>query len=126
MCAERLGDLETWLDDRPLVVAAKVPVGASGDSEPAFAPLPTMIAIRKSGTPARAATIIAIGASMAAAAMLPGPTVAIAAPRTKNMIGINPAFPLQIAIARCAIRSSVPLISARLSARRPAKACRCA
>ena len=40
-----------------------MPVGANGESAPALAPLPTMIAIRKSGMPARAAVAIAIGAS---------------------------------------------------------------
>ena len=56
-----------------------MPVGANGDSAPALAPLPTMIAIRNSGMPARAAVAIAIGASSAAVAMLPGPIDASAA-----------------------------------------------
>ena len=51
-----------------------MPVGANGESAPALAPLPTMIAIRNSGMPARAAVAIAIGASSAAVAMLPGPS----------------------------------------------------
>ena len=66
-----------------------MPVGANGESAPALAPLPTMIAIRNSGMPARAAVAIAIGASSAAVAMLPGPIDASAAPSTKNMIGID-------------------------------------
>ena len=55
-----------------------MPVGANGDSDPALAPLPTMIAIRNSGMPARPAVAIAIGASSAAVAMLPGPIEASA------------------------------------------------
>ena len=66
-----------------------MPVGANGESAPALAPLPTMIAIRNSGMPARAAVAIAIGARSAAVAMLPGPIDASAAPSTKNMIGID-------------------------------------
>ena len=48
-----------------------IPVGADGDSDPAFAPLPTMIAIRNAGMPALPATAIAIGAISAADAMFP-------------------------------------------------------
>ena len=50
-----------------------MPVGANGESDPALAPLPTMIAIRNSGMPTRTAVAIAIGARSAAVAMLPGP-----------------------------------------------------
>ena len=89
-----------------------MPVGANGDSEPALAPLPTMIAIRKSGMPARDAVPIAIGASSAAVAMLPGPIDAIAAARTKNMIGTTPRLPRQRRTAWCASLSSVPLVCA--------------
>ena len=56
-----------------------IPVGANGDSDPAFAPLPTMIAIRKSGMFAFIAVVIAIGATSAAVEMLPGPIDASAA-----------------------------------------------
>ena len=56
-----------------------MPVGANGDSEPALAPLPTMMAIRNSGMPHAAAVAIAIGATSAAVAMLPGPIEASAA-----------------------------------------------
>ena len=51
-----------------------MPVGAKGESAPELAPLPTMIAIRNIGTAARPATAIAIGATSAALAMLPGPS----------------------------------------------------
>ena len=78
-----------------------MPVGANGDSAPALAPLPTMIAIRKSGMPAREAVAMAIGVSSAAVAMLPGPIDDSAAPSTKNMIGIVPAFPRQMRTAWC-------------------------
>ena len=59
--------------------------------------------------PARAAVAIAIGASSAAVAMLPGPIDASAAASTKNMIGIDAALPRQTRTAWCASRSSVPL-----------------
>ena len=61
-----------------------MPVGAKGESDPALAPLPTMIAIRKAGMPARPATAIAMGASNAAVAMLPGPIEASPAARRKT------------------------------------------
>ena len=72
-----------------------MPVGAKGESAPALAPLPTMIAIRNSGMPVRAAVAIAIGVRSAAVAMLPGPIDDNAAPSTKNMTGIVPALPRQ-------------------------------
>ena len=56
-----------------------IPVGANGESAPALAPLPTMIAMRNSGMPLRTAVAIASGASSAAVAMLPGPIEASAA-----------------------------------------------
>ena len=55
------------------------PVGANGESEPACAPLPTMMIIRNAGMAARPATAIAIGASSAAVETLPGPSEASAA-----------------------------------------------
>ena len=85
-----------------------MPVGANGDSAPACAPLPTMIAIRNGGIAARAATAIAIGASIAAVATLPGPSDAMTQPSTKNMTGMSPALPRQMRTAACAMRSSVP------------------
>jgi hypothetical protein len=42
---------------------------------------------------ARAATVIAIGPSMAAVEMLPGPAEAITAPSRKNVTGISPLLP---------------------------------
>ena len=94
---------------RPLTM---MPVGANGESDPALAPLPTMMAIRNSGMPARAAVVIAIGATSAAVAMLPGPIDASAAARTKNMIGTTPRLPRQLRTAWWASRSSVPLTCA--------------
>ena len=70
-----------------------MPVGANGESAPELAPLPTMMAIRNSGMPARDAVAMAIGVSSAAVAMLPGPIDDSAAPSRKNMIGIVPALP---------------------------------
>ena len=89
-----------------------IPVGANGESDPALAPLPTMMAIRNSGIPAAAAVVIAMGATRAAVAMLPGPIDASAAARTKNMIGTTPRLPRQLLTAWWASRSSDPLTCA--------------
>ena len=62
-----------------MIPVTMMPVGATGDSAPAWAPLPTMIAIRNGGMPARPATAIAIGAIIDAVATLPGPSDAISA-----------------------------------------------
>ena len=70
-----------------------IPVGATGDRAPACAPLPTMIAIRNGGMPARPATAIAIGAIIEAVATLPGPSDAITPASTKNITGISPTLP---------------------------------
>src|SRR5688572_2459787 len=88
------------------------PVGANGDSDPEFAPLPTMIAIRNGEIRIRSAVAIAIGASSPVVAMLPGPADASAAPRPKYMIGTTPTRPRQSRIALCATMSSVPLTCA--------------
>ena len=84
------------------------PVGATGERAPDCAPLPTMIAIRKGGIAARPATAMAIGASMAAVATLPGPREAMTAPSTKNITGMSPVFPRQMRTAACVTLSSVP------------------
>jgi hypothetical protein len=89
-----------------------MPVGANGESEPALAPLPTMIDMRKSGMPTREAVAMAIGAMSAAVAMFPGPIDASAKARRKKMIGIMPRLPRQLLTAWCARRSSVPLTCA--------------
>src|SRR5438034_9231491 len=86
-----------------------MPVGANGDSEPALEPLPTMMAIRRSGMPEREAVFIAIGARRAAVEMLPGPNDAIDAARKKNMIGTTPWLPRHARTAWWASLSSVPL-----------------
>ena len=62
---------------RSITPCATMPVGANGDSVPASAPLPAMIAISSGGMPARAATAIAGGASNALAGVAPAPIVAI-------------------------------------------------
>ena len=62
-----------------------MPVGANGDSDPACAPLPTMMIIRNAGMAARPATAIAIGASSAAVETLPGPIDARPHASTKNI-----------------------------------------
>ena len=84
------------------------PVGATGDSDPAVAPCPTMIAIRKAGMCARAAAAIAMGATSAVVAMCPGPSDARTQARAKNIIGISPALPRQRRSACRATLSSVP------------------
>ena len=81
---------------RPLTM---MPVGANGESEPALAPLPAMMAIRNDGIFVRDAVAIAIGTTSAAVAMLPGPIDASTALSTKNMIGITPRFPRQMRTA---------------------------
>jgi hypothetical protein len=67
-----------------------------------------MIAIRNGGMPAREATAIAIGASIAAVATFPGPSDAMAEPSRKNITGMSPVLPRQMRTAACATRSSVP------------------
>ena len=94
-----------------------MPVGANGESDPEFAPLPTMIAIRKSGMPTRTAVAMAIGARIAAVAMLPGPIEASPAASRKNMIGITPRLPRHSRTAWCASRSRVPLHCADVNSR---------
>ena len=89
-----------------------MPVGASGDSDPALQPLPTMIAIRNGEMRIFSAVAIAIGASSPVVAMLPGPADASAAPSAKYMIGTIPTRPRQSRIALCATMSSVPLTCA--------------
>ena len=96
-----------------MIPLTMMPVGANGDSAPELAPFPTMMAIRKRGMPFFTAVAIASGASSAAVAMLPGPIDASAAPSTKNITGIAPELPRQMRTAWCAIRSSVPFVSAR-------------
>jgi hypothetical protein len=84
------------------------PVGANGETAPAWAPLPSMSALRKGGTPACAPTAMPIGASSAAVAMLPGPIEESTSATTKNITGMMPALPRQTATARAARRCSVP------------------
>ena len=88
------------------------PVGAIGDSEPALAPLPIMIAIRNAGMPTCPATAMPIGAMIAVEAMLPGPIDASTNESRKNIIGMTPTLPRQNSTALWAIRSSVPLACA--------------
>ena len=95
-----------------MLLWATIPVGANGDSVPASAPLPAMIAISSGGTPARAATAIAGGASSALAGVAPAPIVATTKPIAKNMIGSAPAWPRHSRTARSVTRASVPLTSA--------------
>ena len=75
---------------RRITPCATIPVGANGDSVPASAPLPAMIAINSGGTPAVAATAIAGGASSALAGVAPAPIVDSSNPMAKNMIGSTP------------------------------------
>ena len=95
-----------------------MPVGANGESAPALAPLPTMIAIRNSGMPPRTAVAIASGATSAAVAMLPGPIDASAAASTKNITGIVPRLPRQMphGVVREPLERAVALRHARRAA----------
>src|SRR6185503_3059156 len=95
-----------------MLLCATTPVGANGDSVPAKAPLPAMIAISSGGTPARAATAIAGGASSALAGVAPAPIVAMTKPITKNIRRNAPACPRHRRTARSVSRASVPLTSA--------------
>src|SRR5262245_11538574 len=97
---------------RAMRSVAMMPVGASGESPPAFAPLASIIAIRKPGMRARPAIPIATGASSAVAAMLPAPIVARPAASRKNTIGISPALPRASRTACAATVSSVPFARA--------------
>ena len=85
------------------------PVGANGESAPAWAPLPSISAVRNGGTPAWAPTAMPIGASSAAVAMLPGPIDDRNSATTKNITGMTPALPRHSVTARAASRCSVPL-----------------
>ena len=93
---------------RFMIPLTTMPAGAKGESDPALAPLPTMMAMRNIGTAARPATAIAIGATSAALAILPGPSDDSALVTTKNMIGMRPTLPRQTCMARWATLSSVP------------------
>ena len=77
-----------------------IPVGANGESAPDPAPLPTMMAMRNGGMRARPATAIAIGASIAAVEMLPGPSDAIPQreeeERHRNEPGVATAHPQRL------------------------------
>ena len=95
-----------------MLLLTMMPVGAKRDSAPAWAPLPTIKAIRNGGISARKATAIAIGARIAVVAMLPGPTLDSVTAMMKNMIGMTPALPLQARTAREAMRPRVPLLFA--------------
>ena len=88
------------------------PVGAIGESDPALAPLPIMIAIRNAGMPTWPATAIPMGAMSAVDEMLPGPIDARTNESRKNIIGITPTLPRQRRTARWAIRSRVPFACA--------------
>ena len=88
------------------------PVGAIGESEPALAPLPIMIAIRNAGMPTWPATAMPMGAIRATEAMLPGPIEASTNDSAKNIIGITPTLPRHSSTALWAMRSRVPLACA--------------
>ena len=85
-----------------------MPVGANGDSAPACAPLPTMIAMRNGGIAARVPTRHRHrrqhrrGGDVARAERRDEPA------STKNITGMSPALPRQMRTAACATRSSVP------------------
>ena len=94
---------------RSITPLTMTPVGANGDRAPAWAPLPSISAVRNGGIPACAPTAIPIGASSAAVAMLPGPIDDRNSATTKNITGMMPALPRHTLTARVARRWSVPL-----------------
>ena len=71
---------------------AMIPVGAKGESAPELAPVATITVMRKALIPASPAMLIAMGASIAVAAMLPGPMEASTIARKKNTSGMIPGF----------------------------------
>ena len=85
------------------------PVGANGDIAPAWAPLPSIRAVRNGGMPACAPTAMPIGASSAVVAMLPGPIDERTSATKKNITGMIPALPRHADTARAASRCRVPL-----------------
>ena len=87
---------------------ATMPAGASGDSEPPLAPLPTMMAISSAGMPTWPAATMASGATSAADAMLPGPIDESARVTKKNISAMNPRLPRHSRTARTVSHSSVP------------------
>ena len=70
-------------------------MGAIGESDPALAPMPTMIDMRNGGIPTCQDTAKAIGATSAVEAMLPGPIDARTNASKKNIIGMTPTLPRQ-------------------------------
>ena len=80
-----------------------IPVGPNGDSDAALEPLASMIAMRNAEIPVCPATAIAVGATSATEAMLPGPTNARNIVRKKNITGMSPMLPRQTITARWAI-----------------------
>ena len=88
---------------------ATMPVGANGESVPASAPLPAMMAISSGGMPARAATAIAGGASSALVGVPPGPIVAMHEAQHEEHDRQQPAWPRHSRTARAVTRPSVPL-----------------
>lgn len=91
---------------------AMMPTAENGERLPAFAPLATMSAVRKTGTPVRAAIVMASGAISATLEMLPGPTLDSAQATAKNTIGMTRTLPRAMRTAPLANRSSVPFVSA--------------
>ena len=89
-----------------------MPTALIGDRFPALAPLPTIRAVRKGGTPAAAPIAIAGGATSAVAEMAPGPSVATVHARKKTSGGTSAARPRHIWTARLVTLSIVPLVCA--------------
>ena len=96
----------------PIAEETITPTALNGDRFPAFAPLPTIRAVSRTGTPARTPAAIASGASSASVAIAPGPSVLIAQASRKKSSGNRPARPPQSRSARCVSAVIVPFACA--------------
>ena len=86
------------------------PTALMGDRFPAFAPLPTMRAVRSAGIPAATPIAIASGATSAVAEMAPGPSVETPHASRNTSGGSSAALPRHIRTARRVTASIVPLV----------------
>jgi hypothetical protein len=90
---------------------AITPTALSGDRLPALAPLATIRAVRKAGTPDRAPIVIAIGTTRATVGTAPGPSVETIMASAKRRTGTVRRLPPTRSTARRASASMVPLAS---------------
>ncbi len=91
-----------------------MPVGATGESAPALAPLQIMRVIRKGLIRVSPASAIPMGARTTVVAMLPGPMADSTQGRMKKTMGSIPTLPRDPLTAHLASFSTVPLMVAML------------